>query len=107
MLLQTLSHIESPDAQANILRGMNASLKGRHGLAAPAGWDALYEKLKSSPNEEVRRQAQALAVTFGGGAALAEMLKMLVDNSRRWGRAPKRARITARGAGTRRRFRPV
>lgn len=78
-LLQTLSHIENPDAQANILRGMNASLKGRHGLAAPAGWDALYEKLKASPNEEVRRQAQALAVTFGGGAALAEMRKTLAD----------------------------
>ncbi|MDR3403072.1 MAG: DUF1080 domain-containing protein [Chthoniobacter sp.] len=81
VLLQTLSHIESPDAQANILRGMNASLKGRHGLAAPAGWDALYEKLKASPNEEVRHQAQALAVTFGGSAALAEMRKMLVDNT--------------------------
>jgi len=81
VLLQTLSHIESPDAQTNILRGTNASLKGRHGLVAPAGWDALYDKLKASPNEEVRRQAQALAVTFGGSAAMAEMRKMLVDNA--------------------------
>jgi len=81
LLLQTLGRIESPDSQASILRGMNASLKGKHGLAAPAAWDALYEKLKTSPNEEVRRQAQALAVTFGGSAAMAEMRKMLADNA--------------------------
>jgi putative heme-binding domain-containing protein len=81
VLLQTLGRIDNPDSQASILRGMNASLKGRHGLAAPAGWDALYDKLKASPNEEVRQQAQALAVTFGGGAAMAEMRKMLADNA--------------------------
>lgn len=81
VLLQTLSRIDNPDSQANILRGMNASLKGRHGLASPAGWDALYEKLKTSPNAEVRSQAQALAVTFGGSAALGEMRKMLADNA--------------------------
>jgi putative heme-binding domain-containing protein len=81
VLLQTLGRIENPDSQANILRGMNASLKGRHGLAAPAAWDAIYEKLKTSPNEEVRRQAQALAVTFGGSAALADMRKALADSA--------------------------
>jgi HEAT repeat protein len=81
LLLQTLSHIENPDAQANILRGMNASLKGKHGLVAPQGWEALYEKLKTSPNEEVRREAQALAVTFGGQSALAEMRRLLTDGA--------------------------
>ena len=81
VLLQTLTRIDNPDSQASILRGMNASLKGKHGLAAPAGWDTLYEKLKTSPNEEVRRQAQALAVTFGGSGAMAEMRKMLADNA--------------------------
>ncbi|WP_165920155.1 family 16 glycoside hydrolase [Chthoniobacter flavus] len=80
VLLQTLSHIDNPDTQANILRGMNASLKGKHGLAAPASWDALYEKLKTSPNEEVRHEARALAVTFGGSAAMAEMRKILADD---------------------------
>jgi len=81
VLLQTLTRIDNPDSQASILRGMNASLKGKHGLVAPAGWDALYEKLKTSPNEEVRRQAQALAVTFGGSGAMAEMRKMLADSA--------------------------
>jgi len=78
-LLQTLGRIDDPAVQANILRGTNAALKGRRDLQAPATWDALYAKLKDSPNEEVRRQAQALAVTFGGGAALEEMRRMLGD----------------------------
>jgi putative heme-binding domain-containing protein len=79
ILLNTLTKIENPDAQANILRGLNASLKGQRDVPAPAAWEALYAKLKASPNEEVRRQAQALAVTFGGGAALDEMRKTLGD----------------------------
>jgi len=90
LLLQTLNRVENPEAQANILRGVNTSLKGRRGLSAPAGWDVLYEKLKGSPNEEVRRQALALGATFGGGAALAEMRKTLAD-----GAADKAARQTA------------
>jgi putative heme-binding domain-containing protein len=58
---------------------MNASLKGKRGVAVPAAWPELYEKLKKSPNEEVRQQAQALAATFGGSAALDEMRKTLAD----------------------------
>ena len=78
-LLQTLGRIEDPAVQANILRGTNTALKGRRDLQAPPTWDALYAKLKDSPSEEVRRQTQALAVTFGGGAALKEMRRTLGD----------------------------
>jgi putative heme-binding domain-containing protein len=81
LLLQTLARVENPDAQANILRGMDESLKGRHGLNAPEGWDALYEKLEKSPNEEVRRLAQALGVCFGAESALGQMRKTLGDES--------------------------
>ena len=79
VLVQTLGKIDSPEAQASILRGMNASLKGKRDIAVPAAWPALYEKLKTSPNTEVRQQAQALAATFGGGTALEEMRKTLAD----------------------------
>ena len=81
VLVKTLAKIENPAVQVNILKGMNASLKGKRGLAAPAGWDELYAKLKTSPNEEVRQQAQSLAATFGGGAALEEMRKTLTDSN--------------------------
>jgi putative heme-binding domain-containing protein len=81
ILMQTLARIENPEAQANILRGINATLKGRHDATVPAAWEALYAKLKTSPNEEVRKQAQALAVTFGGESAMAEMRHTLGDRN--------------------------
>ena len=81
VLMQTLAKVESPETQANILKGMNATLKGRRDVTAPAAWEVLYAKLKTSPSEEVRQQAQALAVTFGGESALAEMRRTLKDNS--------------------------
>jgi putative heme-binding domain-containing protein len=81
VLMQTLGKIENPDAQANILRGLNASLKGRRDVPVPTAWESLYAKLKTSPNEEVRRQAQTLAVTFGGESALTEMRRTLADHS--------------------------
>ena len=76
-LVQALGKIENPAVQANILRGMNTSLKGRHAQSAPQGWAELYEKLKASPNEMVRQQAQALSAAFGGSAALDEFRKTL------------------------------
>jgi hypothetical protein len=79
ILVQTLAKTNEPASQLNILRGINAALKGKRDLPAPDGWNALYEKLAASPNEEVRQQAQALAVVFGGGNALAEMRKTLTN----------------------------
>jgi putative heme-binding domain-containing protein len=79
LLMQSLGSIDSPEAQVNILRGLNAALKGRRDLPVPPAWEPLYAKLKISASEEVRRQAQALAVTFGGEAALAEMRRTLGD----------------------------
>lgn len=56
-------------------------MKGKRDVAEPRGWAALYEKLKASPNDEVRQQAQTLAATFGGTVALAEARKTLGDPS--------------------------
>ncbi len=79
VLVRTLAGIENPETQANILRGMNASLKGKQGIAAPEEWDAVYEKLKQSPNEEVRRQALALAAALGGKGALDSLRETLAE----------------------------
>ena len=81
ILMDTLGKVDSPESQANILRGLNAALKGRRDVAVPAAWAPLYARLKGSANEEVRRQAQALAVTFGGESALAEMRRTLGDRT--------------------------
>jgi putative heme-binding domain-containing protein len=90
VLVQTLGKIENPAVQANILRGMNTSLRGRHVHTAPQDWPALYEKLKSSPSESVRQQAQELSAVFGGSAALEELRKKLTDTA-----APTEARLSA------------
>ena len=79
ILVRTLGKIEAPAVQINILKGMNASLKGKRGIPAPEGWEALYAKLKDSPDADVRQQAQALAAIFGGGAVLGEMRTTLAD----------------------------
>ncbi|MHA3774077.1 family 16 glycoside hydrolase [Verrucomicrobiota bacterium sgz303538] len=81
MLTKTLGKTEDPSTQLNLLRGMNAALKGKRDIPAPEGWAEIYEKLKTSSSEEVRQQAQALAATFGGGNALAELRKTLADSS--------------------------
>ena len=79
ILLRTLSTIENPEIQANILRGMNASLKGKEGVAAPDEWDELYGRLSQSPSEEVRREAVALAAAFGSSGALDHLRATLAD----------------------------
>ena len=83
VLVQALEKIEAPAAQANILRGMNASLRGRHAPSVPKEWPELYERFRASPNESVRQEAQELSAAFGGGAALEELRKKLVDPAAR------------------------
>ncbi len=102
VLLQTLGKIESPESQANILRGMNASLKGRRGVAVPVEWPALYEKLKASSSEEVRKQANTLAATFGGGGALDAMRRTVSDAaaSKDARQAALESLLAAKDAGT-------
>lgn len=68
-----------PENQANILKGMRASLQGKRGVPEPKGWAEAYAKLKDSPNAELREHAQALSVIFGGGAAMEEMRGRLAD----------------------------
>src|SRR2546430_824473 len=79
VLVQTLGKISSPAAQASILKGMRDSLQGQRGIPEPKGWPELYAKLKDSPDEQVRENAQAVAAIFGGGAALDEMRKKVLD----------------------------
>jgi putative heme-binding domain-containing protein len=90
VLVRTLAKIESPAAQANILRGLNVALKGRMGVNAPEGWAELYEKLKASPNAEVRELALTLGATFGSDAVLGQMRTTLADAA-----APVAARRSA------------
>lgn len=81
ILVRTLAATDSASTQLNVLRGMNAALKGKRQVQAPEEWSALYEKLSQSGDADVRREAQALAAIFGGGGALDELRKVLADGS--------------------------
>jgi putative membrane-bound dehydrogenase-like protein len=63
----------------NVLRGINAALKGQRSITPPAEWEPLYARLQESKNEDIRQQAQMLAATFGGTVALEELRKVLAD----------------------------
>lgn len=81
ILMRALANADEPQMQLNLLRGINAALKGRQNMAKPAAWNDVYEKLSRSPNEEVRQQADALGVVFGSDVALASMRKIVADGA--------------------------
>ena len=57
ILAQQIAKTDDPNTHLNLLRGMNAALKGRRGIKAPPEWAALSAKLNQSPNAEVRDAA--------------------------------------------------
>lgn len=81
-LVGLLKEIDDPDFQLDMLKGIQAGLKGRRHVAMPSGWTELYQsRLSRSANDEVRRRAQALALTFGDRTALAALRKTVSDTS--------------------------
>jgi putative heme-binding domain-containing protein len=89
-LAGSLKKVPDEAKQVEILRGINAALKGRRSVPMPKGWEATEEKLAASTNADVRAQAQALSATFGSRTALAAMKKTLSDAS-----APADLRLAA------------
>lgn len=79
ILVQALAKSDDPSAQLNLLRGINAAMKGRRDVAAPAEWADLAKKLAASNNAEVREQAQTLGAVFGSSGAFDAMRKVAAD----------------------------
>jgi len=79
ILTQQIARTDDPATQLNLLRGMNAALKGRRGVAAPPEWTAVAEKLNKSSNAEVRDLVQSLGTIFGSSDAFAALRKTAAD----------------------------
>ncbi|HET6408922.1 MAG TPA: hypothetical protein VFG14_13635 [Chthoniobacteraceae bacterium] len=79
ILSQQIVKSDDPATQLNLLRGMNAALKGRRGVSAPAEWAAVSEKLGKSSNAEVRDLVQSLGTIFGSSDAFAALRKTAAD----------------------------
>lgn len=65
LLVDHIGKIDDPAAQRTLLSNINESLKGKRRLEMPAGWPAVYAKLRESKDGEIQSQAMALALTFG------------------------------------------
>jgi putative heme-binding domain-containing protein len=79
ILVQVLQASDDAQVQLDILKGMADGLKGRRGVKAPAGWDAVATKLAGSPNVQVKELVQQLSLVFGSASALADMRKQMLD----------------------------
>jgi putative heme-binding domain-containing protein len=72
----------TPDTalRLDVLRGMEAALRGRNGVAAPAGWNALESTLAAAPDAETQRLARKLGTVFGSARAL-DSLRAIASNA--------------------------
>jgi putative membrane-bound dehydrogenase-like protein len=78
-LIRLMALSDSTDALRDMLRGIHQALQGQH-LSAPAGWNAVSQKLSESPNAEVRDRALRISVIFGDPKALAALRKTALDS---------------------------
>ncbi|MFA6546633.1 MAG: dehydrogenase, partial [Limisphaerales bacterium] len=79
ILVQVLQSAEDPQVQLDILKGLADGLKGRRGVKAPAGWDAVAAKLTQNGSAQVKELVQQLSLVFGSASALADMRRQLLD----------------------------
>lgn len=65
----------------DILRGMNAALRGWRTAPEPTSWSDFAKARSNSSHEEIRRLNRELSVVFGDGRALDELKKLARNNS--------------------------
>ncbi|HEX4607098.1 MAG TPA: PVC-type heme-binding CxxCH protein [Urbifossiella sp.] len=70
-----------PAAVPDLLRGAREGVKGRRNLPMPAGWPAVYAKLRDHADNQVRDNAVALALAFGDPRAVADLRELAANKS--------------------------
>jgi putative heme-binding domain-containing protein len=78
-LVRILTESDDASVQLDVLRGMHDALQGRRNVTAPEGWSAIYRKLATSKNAEIREKVLQLSVLFGDPQALAALSKTAAD----------------------------
>lgn len=79
-LVRLLSSTNDEGLRLDVLRGMKAGLQGRRGVAMPAGWAELEQKLLENQSAEVRLLSQSLGLTFGSERALSALRLIFLDS---------------------------
>jgi putative membrane-bound dehydrogenase-like protein len=75
LLIDALAKTRDAGGQLTFLTAMREALKGRRQVPMPDAWPKLFDKLKSSNEQNVRVQAVCLAVAFGDPRPALEMVK--------------------------------
>jgi putative membrane-bound dehydrogenase-like protein len=75
-LVKALAQTKDPGELRWMLDEAHTALKEQRGLATPAGWPAVYEKLRTNP--DLRREALEVAIDFGDASALPELRAVVI-----------------------------
>ena len=78
-LFLVLGKTSDAGVQIDVLRGIREGLAGKKDLAVSPLWGATLAKLRESPDANVRRQAEAVAVLFGDGDAITMLTRRATD----------------------------
>ncbi|QDU22931.1 PVC-type heme-binding CxxCH protein [Urbifossiella limnaea] len=70
-----------PAAVPDLLRGAREGIKGRRNLPMPAGWPAVYAKLRDHADNQVRDNAVSLALAFGDPRAVTDLRALAADQA--------------------------
>jgi putative membrane-bound dehydrogenase-like protein len=76
-----LAGSDDATGQRDVIDGILRGLEGRRRVDMPAGWNAAYARLESSPRKEVRQRAVRLALIFDDHDALRRLKAVVTDHS--------------------------
>ena len=80
-LLRVLVEAGDTEFKIDVLKGIDAALRGRREVPEPEGWVETVKRLGKSENVEVRELVLFLSLKFGSETALEEMRAQLQDAS--------------------------
>jgi putative membrane-bound dehydrogenase-like protein len=97
-VLVALAEKSDPTVAQNIVAGMAEALRGWSKAPQPAAWPSAARKFALSGSVDLKKHAQELAVVFGDGRAIDELLAMVVNGDAEPGarRQALRALLTGR-----------
>ena len=81
LLVNRLSRTDDVAGQLELLKQINAGLRGKRQLPMPSEWRRIYDRLITINDDALRSQATALALTFGDPVAFKAMEKVLSDTA--------------------------
>lgn len=80
-LVKVLQLTEDSAIQRDVLRGMHEALQDRRSIPMPDGWHAVYEKLRTSNDREIRQEVTLLSLLFGDAGAVRIVHELVADQS--------------------------